>query len=244
MLGRSSCFCDLPRRGDCPPDLLVVVLRRTTARKASTLPRSRPFDAIVPAADEPGMFLYTSGLDGHTEGRRALAPEPHLGGGDAAAPGSTPSLSDRGAALSHERAGAEPLACAAHATNVLLPQFTARGYIEAIERYRTTWLTAVPPMIAMMLREKDCSRAPTSQRRVHPHGLGAGEREPDGVDSPRAADRRGDKCLWHHRGRPVVFGPHPKGCRSRNVGRLSAPAGAAAARRRRTTGTPSEACWR
>src|SRR4029453_18604455 len=47
------------------------------------------------------------------------------------------------------------LACAAHATNVLLPQFTARGYIEAIERYRTTWLTAVPPMIAMMLRQKD-----------------------------------------------------------------------------------------
>src|SRR5438045_3444124 len=47
------------------------------------------------------------------------------------------------------------LACAAHASNVLLPQFGARAYIEAIERYRCTWLTAVPPMIAMMLREHD-----------------------------------------------------------------------------------------
>ena len=44
------------------------------------------------------------------------------------------------------------LACAAHATIVLLPQFNARAYIEATERYRCTWLTAVPPMIAMMLR--------------------------------------------------------------------------------------------
>ena len=47
------------------------------------------------------------------------------------------------------------LACAAHATIVLLPQFNARAYIEAIEQYRATWLTAVPPMIAMMLKEKE-----------------------------------------------------------------------------------------
>ena len=38
---------------------------------------------------------------------------------------------------------------------VLLPQFTAQLYLEAIEDYRCTWLTAVPPMIAMMLREKE-----------------------------------------------------------------------------------------
>ena len=68
------------------------------------------------------------------------------------------------------------LACAAHATIVLLPQFTARAYIEAIGRYRCTWLTAVPPMIAMMLRETRPARAHRSlERRVHPHGLGAGE---------------------------------------------------------------------
>src|SRR6202044_1967294 len=47
------------------------------------------------------------------------------------------------------------LACAAHATIVLLPQFDARAYIAAIGRHRCTFLTAVPPMIAMMLRERD-----------------------------------------------------------------------------------------
>ncbi len=45
------------------------------------------------------------------------------------------------------------LAIAGYSTIVLLPYFTAPAYIEAIERYRCTWLTAVPPMIAMMLRE-------------------------------------------------------------------------------------------
>ena len=42
-----------------------------------------------------------------------------------------------------------------NSTVVLLPRFEARAYIEAIGRYRPTWLTAVPPMIAMMLREAD-----------------------------------------------------------------------------------------
>ena len=35
------------------------------------------------------------------------------------------------------------------------PQFNARDYVTAIEAYRCTMLTAVPPMIAMMLREAD-----------------------------------------------------------------------------------------
>jgi acyl-CoA synthetase (AMP-forming)/AMP-acid ligase II len=38
-------------------------------------------------------------------------------------------------------------------TIVLLPRFIARDYIEAASRYRVSALTAVPTMIAMMLRE-------------------------------------------------------------------------------------------
>jgi len=38
-------------------------------------------------------------------------------------------------------------------------QFARRAYIEATQRYGCTWLTAVPPMIAMMLRSGNCSSA-------------------------------------------------------------------------------------
>ena len=109
------------------------------------------------------------------------------------------------------------LACAAHATIVLLPQFTARAYIEAIERYRATWLTAVPPMMAMMLREirSDGAHRPL-QRAVHPHGLGAGEPEPDAGDPSRAAEGGGDQRLRHHGSRARWCSARiRKGCSSR-----------------------------
>jgi len=92
-----------------------------------------PFAAVTPRHDEPAMFLYTSGSTGTPKGVRAVAPKPYLGGGDAAHAGArTPPLSDRGAALSHERVGAGE-ACLRRACHiVLLPQFSAPAYIEAI----------------------------------------------------------------------------------------------------------------
>jgi acyl-CoA synthetase (AMP-forming)/AMP-acid ligase II len=103
-------------------------------------------------------------------------------------------------------------ACAAHATIVLLPQFTARAYIEAIERFRCTWLTSVPPMIAMMLKEKALlAKAELSSVEFLRMGsapvsplLIAGIREvfpttivTNGYGTTEAG--------------PVVFGPHPRG---------------------------------
>jgi acyl-CoA synthetase (AMP-forming)/AMP-acid ligase II len=103
------------------------------------------------------------------------------------------------------------LACAAHATIVLLPQFAARAYIEAIGRYRCTWLTAVPPMIAMMLRERDLlartdlasvefirmGSAPVS------HSLMEGIRH----TLPQASVTN---AYGTTEAGPVVFGPHPR----------------------------------
>jgi len=103
------------------------------------------------------------------------------------------------------------LACAAHATIVLLPQFSARAYVEATQRYGCTWLTAVPPMIAMILREKELlagsdlssvefirmGSAPVSA------SLMAAIRRPcAGIGPPM---RNGTTS------RTVVFGPHPQG---------------------------------
>ena len=47
------------------------------------------------------------------------------------------------------------LAVGAHLTVILMPQFTATGYIDAIGKYGVTWLTSVPTMLAMVAREKD-----------------------------------------------------------------------------------------
>ena len=102
------------------------------------------------------MFLYTSGSTGTPKGV-VLSHQSHIWVVQARlAPGLDQHRYLIAAPLYHMNALAlSKLACAAHATIVLLPQFTARAYIEAIERYRATWLTAVPPMMAMMLRETD-----------------------------------------------------------------------------------------
>ena len=155
--GAKLVFCDPQRRKDCPSGLPVVTFRRGRAPKASTrFLDNGPFDAIVPGAGRAGDVPLHLGLDRHAQGRRALAPEPPLGGEARLAPGLDQHRYLIAAPLYHMNALAlSKLACAAHATIVLLPQFTARAYIEAIERYRATWLTAVPPMMAMMLREND-----------------------------------------------------------------------------------------
>ena len=138
------------------------------------------------------MFLYTSGSTGTPKGV-VLSHQSHIWVVETRlAPGLDRHRYLIAAPLYHMNALAlAKLACAAHATIVLLPQFEARAYIEAIARYRPTWLTAVPPMIAMMLREQDAlaQRRPL-QRRVHPHGLGAGQREPDGGDACARCRRR------------------------------------------------------
>ena len=193
------------------------------------------------------MFLYTSGSTGTPKGV-VLSHQSHIWVVETRlAPGLDRHRYLIAAPLYHMNALAlSKLACAAHATIVLLPQFTARAYIEAIERYRATWLTAVPPMIAMMLRETRPDGAHRLlQRAVRPHGLGAGEPEPDAGDPPRAAEGGGDQRLWHHRGRAGRVRPASEGTAAAgNVGRLSASAGAAAPGRRRQPRRRRRACWR
>jgi acyl-CoA synthetase (AMP-forming)/AMP-acid ligase II len=108
--------------------------------------------------------------------------------------------------------GLANLAIAGHATIVLLPVFTARAYIEAIERHRCTWLTAVPPMIAMMLREADLL-AKTDLSSVEFVRMGSAPVSQSLMallkrTLPTAAITN---AYGTTEAGPVVFGPHPRG---------------------------------
>ena len=206
-------FCDRSRAEDCPQDISSVHFGDDGDRGFDRFLDGGAFDAVVPRAREPAMFLYTSGSTGMPKGV-VLSHQSHIWVVQARL---TDDLARHryliAAPLYHMNALAlAKLACAAHATIVLLPQFAAPAYIDAIGRYRCTWLTAVPPMIAMMLREKgliartDLSSvefirmgsAPVSQslmeaiRRALPHVS---------VTNAYGTTEAG----------PVVFGPHPRG---------------------------------
>ncbi|MEA2990845.1 MAG: long-chain acyl-CoA synthetase [Alphaproteobacteria bacterium] len=219
--GAKLVFCDAPRHGDCPPEIPAVTFGSLAAGAQAEVEQERfdgfldpgPFTAIVPAPDEPAMFLYTSGSTGTPKGV-VLSHRSHIWVVETRlAPGLDRHRYLIAAPLYHMNALAlSKLACAAHATIVLLPQFTARAYVEAIGRYRTTWLTAVPPMIAMMLREKDLL-ARTDLSSVEFIRMGSAPVSASLMEAihhalPQAAVTN---AYGTTEAGPVVFGPHPKG---------------------------------
>jgi long-chain acyl-CoA synthetase len=216
--GAKLVFCDLPRRADCPPGLPVVCFGGEGSERFDAFLDPGPFEpqgrhSVVPAEREPAMFLYTSGSTGTPKGV-VLSHQSHLWVVETRlAEGLDRHRYLIAAPLYHMNALAlAKLACAAHATIVLLPQFTARAYIEAIGRYRCSWLTAVPPMIAMMLREQDALAAAdlTSVEFIR---MGSAPVSLSLMQAIRAAlpGASVTNAYGTTEAGPVVFGPHPKG---------------------------------
>jgi acyl-CoA synthetase (AMP-forming)/AMP-acid ligase II len=210
--GAKLLFCDSARAADGPPEMSSIAFGKSGAGGFDAFLDEGALEPIVPRADEAAMFLYTSGSTGTPKGVM-LSHQSHIWVAETRlAPGLDRHRYLIAAPLYHMNALAlSLLASAAQATNVLLPQFTARAYIEAIERYRCTWLTAVPPMIAMMLREHELL-ARTDLSSVEFIRMGSA---PVSQSLMQAIHRALPQAVVTNaygttEAGPVVFGPHPQ----------------------------------
>jgi long-chain acyl-CoA synthetase len=173
-----------------------------------------PFTALTMRPEEPAMFLYTSGSTGRPKGvvlshyshlwaisQRVRRPVPQGQRSLVAAP----LYHMNGLAMCQTTLNQGD-------TIVLLPQFTTKGYIEAAARHRVQFLTSVPTMIAMMLREKDLL-ASSDLSAVEAVRMGSAPITQSLIDQvhavfPKAAISNGYGTT---EAGPVVFGPHPDG---------------------------------
>jgi acyl-CoA synthetase (AMP-forming)/AMP-acid ligase II len=173
-----------------------------------------PLTPVTPRADEPALSLYTSGSTGRPKGV-LLSHASHIWVADTRQ--RDIDLHDErvliAAPLYHMNALAlAVLVCASGATAIMLPQFQAVAYIEAISRYRCTWLTAVPPMIAMMLREKEAlARADLSSVRTVRMGSAPVNDALARQIRELLPNARIINAYGTTEGGPIVFGSHPDG---------------------------------
>jgi long-chain acyl-CoA synthetase len=173
-----------------------------------------PFTPLVMQPEESAMFLYTSGSTGRPKGvvlshyshlwaisQRPRRPVPEGLRALVAAP------------LYHMNGLAMCQTTFSHGdTVVLLPQFTTKGYIAAAAKHRVAFLTSVPTMIAMLLREKELL-AKTDLSAVEAVRMGSAPITQSLIDQVREVFPKaliGNGYGTTEAG-PVVFGPHPDG---------------------------------
>jgi acyl-CoA synthetase (AMP-forming)/AMP-acid ligase II len=173
------------------------------------------FSTVQPAQGETAMILYTSGSTGRPKGV-PLSHQGHLWAVETRLRGGESFVDERlivAAPLFHMNAlGTSKFIFAAHASMVLLPQFDARRYIEAIGRHGVTWLTSVPTMLAMVVREKE-TLARTDLSRVHFVRMGSAPSSKKLIEDIRGFFPHAvvSNAYGTTEAGPVVFGPHSDG---------------------------------
>ena len=152
-------FCDAAHRSMLPHAIAAVTVDDADQWQAF-LDDGR-FETVSMSPDDTAMILYTSGSSGRpkgvmlSHGGQHWAVQRRLRGG--------PYDNERllvAAPLFHMNGLANcKFAFAAHATMVLMPQFDAKEYIRTIARHGVTWLTGVPTMFALVVRETEALKS-------------------------------------------------------------------------------------
>jgi acyl-CoA synthetase (AMP-forming)/AMP-acid ligase II len=164
--------------------------------------------------EEPAMFLYTSGSTGRPKGV-VLSHYSHLWAISQRVRRPVP-IGQRSliaAPLYHMNGLAMSQTTLSHGdTIVLLPQFTTKGYVEAAARHRVAFLTSVPTMIAMILREPELL-ARNDLSAVEAVRMGSAPITQSLIDQVRKAFPKAQISNGYGttEAGPVVFGPHPEG---------------------------------
>ena len=150
-------FCDATGRALLPADIPLVDFDATGVDGFASFLDFGPFETIRPKPRETAMVLYTSGSTGRPKGvplshdGQLWAVRSRIGAG-----GHGRQKLLVAAPLFHMNAlGISKFAFAAGASVVLMPQFDARQFVEAIGRFKVTWLTSVPTMLALAMRERE-----------------------------------------------------------------------------------------
>jgi acyl-CoA synthetase (AMP-forming)/AMP-acid ligase II len=203
-------LCDAARRPLLRPDVPHIIMEDAFA----SLLDEGGFTAVQVEAGEPAMFLYTSGSTGRPKGV-VLSHQSHLWVLEQRAdpeppPGQRVLVA---APLYHMNAlSVCQSTLNTGGTIVLLPSFTAPAYIDAASRYRVHALTAVPTMIAMMLRDH-AAMASADLASVQSLRVGSAPLSERLIEQMRQAFPRAR--IVHGYGTteagPIVFGPHPDG---------------------------------
>jgi len=208
-------FSDGERRAQVPPGLPAVDFDSEGRDGFSALLDPGELMPVRPALRETAMVLYTSGSTGRPKG----VPLSHHGQLWAVRSRVEAAKDPAGqrfivaAPLFHMNAlGTSKVALAGHATVVLLPQFEARRYIEAIGRFGVTFLTSVPTMLALVVRETD-TLARTDLSSVRAVRMGSAPTTQQLIDAVKRAFP-GTAVSYIYgttEAGPVMFGPHPDG---------------------------------
>jgi len=213
--GAKLVFCDRERRARLPAGIPLVDFDSTGGDGFEALLDDDAFTAVHPEPRETAMVLYTSGSTGRPKGV-PLSHDGHLWAVRSRVSAGKNLDRERflvAAPLFHMNAlGTSKVALAAHAAMVLQPQFDTRRYIEAIGRFHVTFLTSVPTMLALALREADLL-ARTDLSSVRAVRMGSAPTTQQLIDAikkvfPGAAV---SYIYGTTEAGPVMFGPHPDG---------------------------------